>query len=186
MPKFEPIPYNNITPNISNKAYIAPNAIISGDVCIGNNSNIWYNVVIRGDVAPIRIGDNTNIQDGTIIHVTRANHIQNKTDNKSPTIIGSDVTIGHKAMLHACTIEDNSFIGMSCVIMDGAIIEEKSMVAAGAIITPGKIIKKGEIWAGNPGRFLRKMSTSETEFIKQSADNYVSLAKEYFNSYTKK
>ena len=102
---FKKIPYNGITPNISNNALIAPNAIISGDVTIGDDSNVWYNVVIRGDVAPIKIGKKTNIQDGTIIHVTRAEHIQNKTHKKAPTIIGSEVTIGHQAMLHACTIQ---------------------------------------------------------------------------------
>lgn len=178
---FKPISYNNMTPDISGKALIAPNAIISGDVTIGECSNIWYNVVIRGDVAPITIGKDTNIQDGSIIHVTRANHIQNKTSKKSPTIIGSGVTIGHKAMLHACFIEDYSFIGMSSTIMDMARVETESMVAAGAIITPGKTIKRGEVWAGNPGKLLRKMSEEEIKFIKQSAENYILLAKEYFS-----
>lgn len=180
--KFKPIPYNNILPNIADKAYIAPNAIISGDTTIGEQSNIWYNVVIRGDVAPIKIGKATNIQDGTIIHVSRANHVQNKTTkNKAPTIIGDYVTIGHLSMLHACTIEDKSFIGMRSLIMDLAHVETEAMVAAGSVITPGKIIKRGEIWSGNPGKFMRKMSENEISFITTSAENYVLLAKEYFN-----
>ena len=178
--KFKPIPYRNILPSISPDAFIFPNVIITGDVTIGAYTNIWYNVVIRGDVAKIKIGSETNIQDGTIIHVTRANHIQNKTNQDSPTIIGNKVTIGHKAMLHACIIEDSSFIGMSSVIMDNTIVETEAMVAAGAVVTSGKIIKSREIWAGNPAKFLRKMSEPEIKFINQSAQNYVALAKEYF------
>jgi len=179
---FTPIKYRSILPKISDKALIAPNAIISGDIEIMENTNIWYNVVIRGDVAPIRIGKNTNIQDGTIIHVTRPNHLQNKTDeNGAPTIIGDYVTIGHMAMIHACKIDSNAFIGMSSVIMDLVHIESEAMIAAGAVITPKKIIKRGEIWAGNPGKFLRKMSESEISYITKSAENYVELAKEYFS-----
>ena len=177
--KFQPISYRNILPKISAKAMIAPNAIISGDVTIGDYSNIWYNVVIRGDVADIKIGMNSNIQDGTIIHVTRANHLLNKTIKKSPTIIGNNVTIGHKALLHACTIEDAAFIGMGSVVMDNAIIENEAMVAAGAIVTAGKKVKSREIWAGNPAKLLRIMSEDEIKFIYQSAENYIALAKEY-------
>jgi carbonic anhydrase/acetyltransferase-like protein (isoleucine patch superfamily) len=179
---FKPIKYKSILPNISNKALVAPNAIITGDTEISDYSNIWYNVVIRGDVAPIRIGKNTNIQDGSIIHVSRPYHPQNKTGSDgAPTIIGDYVTIGHMAMIHACIIDSYSFIGMSSVIMDMAHIESEAMVAAGAIITPGKIVKRGEIWAGNPGKFLRKMSESEINYISKSAKNYVELAAEYFS-----
>ena len=178
---FTPIPYRNILPKISQDALIAPNAVITGDVTIGANSNIWYNTVIRGDVAPITIGANTNIQDGAIIHVTRANHILNKTHQMAATHIGSNVTVGHKAMLHACTIYDNAFIGMSSVVLDLAVVESETMVAAGAIVTSGKILKRGEIWAGNPAKLLRKMSETEIRFINESAENYVELAKEYFS-----
>jgi len=179
--KFIPTPYNGILPKISEKAYIAPNATITGDTEIGDDSGIWYNVVIRGDVAPIRIGKGTNIQDGSVIHVSRANHVQNKTKGeKAPTIIGDYVTIGHMAMIHAATIEDRAFIGMSSLVMDLAYIETEAMVAGGAVIAPGKRIKRGEIWAGNPGRLLRKMSEAEIKFIQTSAENYIELAKEYF------
>ena len=174
------LPYKNITPAIHKSAFIAPNATITGDVQIAEDTGIWFNVVIRGDVAPIKIGKGTNIQDGSIIHVSRANHIQNKTlDKQAPTIIGDFVTVGHLAMLHACIIEDLAFIGMSATVMDLARVESEGMVAAGAIITPKKIIKRGEIWAGNPGKLLRKMSEDEMRYIKQSADNYIELAKEY-------
>lgn len=157
-------------PKIADDAFIAPNAVIIGDVEIGSKSNVWFNCVIRGDVNIIRIGERTNIQDGTVIHVTR------KT---GPTKIGSGVTIGHMALLHACTLEDGSFIGMQSTVMDGAVVESGAMVAAGAIVTPNKRIPKGQIWAGNPAKYLRDLKPQEAEFIKISEDNYVRLAGEY-------
>ena len=126
-------------PRIAPDAFIAPNAVIIGDVEIGSQTNVWFNCVIRGDVNTIRIGNRTNIQDGTVIHVTR------KT---GPTKIGSGVTIGHMVLLHACTLEDNSFVGMQSTIMDNAVVESGGMVAAGAIVTPNKRIPRGQIWAG--------------------------------------
>ncbi|MDA7705204.1 gamma carbonic anhydrase family protein [Rickettsiales bacterium] len=174
------IKYNNILPQIDNSSFIAPNATISGDVKIGKNSGIWYGTVIRGDVAKIKIGNYTNIQDNSVIHVTRANHVQNKTnDEGGPTIIGDYVTIGHNAIIHACTIKDYSFIGMGAIIMDLAIIEENSMIAAGAVVTPGKIVKSGQIWAGNPAKYFRDLTQEEIDYIKISAMNYWDLAKEY-------
>lgn len=164
------LPYKGIMPKIADDAFIAPNAVIIGDVEIGSKSNVWFNCVIRGDVNIIRIGERTNIQDGTVIHVTR------KT---GPTKIGSGVTIGHMALLHACTLEDGSFIGMQSTVMDGAVVESGAMVAAGAIVTPNKRIPKGQIWAGNPAKYLRDLKPQEAEFIKISEDNYVRLAGEY-------
>lgn len=164
------LPYKGIHPKIANDAFVAENAVIIGDVEIGSKSNIWYNCVIRGDVQIIRIGNNTNIQDGTIIHVTRGD---------GPTVIGSGITIGHMALLHACTLEDNCFIGMQSTIMDKAIVESGGMVAAGALVTPGKRIPKGEIWGGNPAKFLRPMKQQEIDYIAISANNYVKLAEEY-------
>ena len=176
------LPYRNITPIIDPSAFIAQNAIIAGDVVIGKNSGIWYGCVIRGDVAKIRIGDNTNIQDNSVIHVTRANHAQNKTgDAGGPTIIGNGVTIGHGAIIHACIIEDNAFIGMGSIIMDLAKVEEFGMLAAGAVLTPGKVVKKGQIWAGNPAKYFRDLTEAERNYIKTSADNYFELAMEYKN-----
>ncbi len=174
------IKHNNILPDINLESFIACNAIISGDVTIGKNSGIWYGTVIRGDVAKIRIGNYTNIQDNSVVHVTRANHVQNKTgDEGGPTIIGDYVTIGHSAIIHACNISDYSFIGMGAIIMDLAIIEKYSMVAAGAVVTPGKIVKSGQIWAGNPAKYLRDLTEKERDYIKISAKNYWDLAKEY-------
>ncbi len=174
------INYKGIVPKIDKSAFIAPNAIISGDVAIGSNSGIWFGCVIRGDVANIKIGNNTNIQDNSVIHVTRANHPQNKTGNEGgPTIIGNNVTIGHGAIIHACVVADNSFIGMGAIIMDLAKMEKNSMLAAGAVLTPGKVIKSGQIWAGNPAKYFRDLSETEINYIQISADNYVKLMNEY-------
>ncbi len=168
----EPIilPYKGIMPKIAGDAFIAPGAVIIGDVEIGSKSNIWFGCVIRGDVNTIRIGERTNIQDATVVHVTR------KT---GPTFIGSNVTIGHSALIHAATIEDDSFIGMHATVMDGAVVRSGGMVAAGALVTPNKEVPAGEIWGGNPAKHLRKMRQEEIDFIAISARNYVDLAEEY-------
>ncbi|MBT4989299.1 MAG: gamma carbonic anhydrase family protein [Rickettsiales bacterium] len=181
------IKYRDILPNISDKALIADNATITGDVTIGKNTNIWYGCVIRGDVAPIKIGSGTNVQDNSVIHVSRANHPTNKTGNLiAPTIIGKGVTIGHKALIHAATIDDYCFIGMGSIIMDLVHIEHEAMIAAGAVVTPKRHIKYGEIYAGNPAKLLRKMSEEEIRYIKTSEQNYIELALEYFSYYNSK
>ena len=174
------ISYKTITPIIDPSAFIASNAIISGDTVIGKNSSVWYGCVIRGDVAKIRIGNCTNIQDNTVIHVTRAHHLTNKTgDDGGPTIIGNNVTIGHNAVIHACIIEDNAFIGMGSIIMDLVRIESFALIAAGAVVTPGKIVKSGQIWGGNPAKYMRDLTKEEKEYILVSAKNYSELADEY-------
>lgn len=162
--------YLNHTPKIHETAYIAEGVVIIGDVEIGAFSNIWFGVVIRGDVAPIRIGKNTNVQDGTVIHVNR---------NDGPTIIGDNVTIGHKALLHACIVEDNSFVGMSSTVLDFAKISTNSMLGAGAVLTPKKTIPKNELWVGSPAKFHRNLSQEEIDYMQISADNYVKLSREY-------
>lgn len=164
------IPYKGVLPKIAEDAFLAPSADIIGDVEIGSKVGVWFGVVIRGDVAPIRVGDRTNIQDGTVIHVTRNGH---------PTLIGTGVTIGHQALLHACRLEDSCFVGMGATIMDDVVVESGAMVAAGALITPGKVVKKGQIWAGNPGRYFRDLTESEAAFIKISESNYVKHVDEY-------
>ena len=172
--------YRNITPIIDSSSFIAGNAIISGDVIIGKNVGIWYGCVVRGDVEKVRIGDNTNIQDNTVIHVTRAGHAQNKTGSEgAPAIIGKYVTVGHSALIHACTIEDYAFIGMRSVVMDMAKVESYAMLAAGAVLTPGKIVKSGQIWVGNPAKYFRDLTKEERDYITISAENYVELAMEY-------
>jgi len=172
--------YRGIVPKIDKSCFIAHNAIISGDVCIGENSGVWYGCVLRGDVTKISVGNNTNIQDNCVLHGTRPNHAQNKTGSEgAPVIVGSGVTIGHGAIIHACIIEDNAFVGMGSIVMDLARIESFGMLAAGAVLTPKKIIKSGEIWAGNPAKFLRQMTKVEKDYIKISAQNYIELANEY-------
>ncbi len=164
------LPYRGIMPTIAPNAFIAPGAVIIGDVHIGAKSNVWFGCVIRGDVNYIRIGERTNIQDGSVVHVTR------KT---GPTIIGSGVTIGHSVLLHACTLEDDSFIGMHSTVMDMAVVESGGWLAAGALLPPGKRVPKGHIWAGNPAKYMRDLKDGEISFIPVSAQNYVELGEEY-------
>ena len=162
--------YRKITPKIEKNVFIVPGSYIIGDVKIGSKSNIWFNVVIRGDVEKIRIGSNTNIQDLTMVHCTTNGH---------GTQIGSNVTIGHNCVIHDCKIENNSLIGMSSTILDGSVVKRNSMLAAGSLLTQGKIIKSGELWAGKPAKFLRKLSDKEKKFIKKSAKRYYQLSQEY-------
>ena len=164
------LPYKNILPRIDPSAFIAQNAVVTGDVEIGPDSSIWFGCVMRGDVNEIRVGARTNIQDGTIVHCTR---------NKFGTYIGNDITIGHAAVLHACVLEDGCFVGMGAIVMDGARVESGAMVAAGALVPPGKVVKKGELWAGNPAKFMRTLSEEELAFFPVSAKHYVELSKNY-------
>ncbi len=159
-----------VLPHIHPSAYIAPGAALIGDVQIGADSGIWFGCVVRGDVNYIRIGERTNVQDGTVIHVTR---------HTGPTIIGSNITIGHSVLLHACTLEDECFIGMRATVMDGVVVESGAMVAAGALVTPGKRVPKGQLWAGNPAKYFRDLNADEVKFFGVSAQNYVDLAREY-------
>jgi gamma-carbonic anhydrase len=164
------LPFKGTLPTIADDCFIAPNATVIGDVVIGKGTNVWFGCVIRGDVHEIRIGERTNIQDGTIVHVAR---------DKFPCLIGSDITIGHAAILHACTLEDGCFIGMGATVMDGARVESGAMVAAGALVPPGKVVRKGELWAGSPAKLMRPLSEAELAFFPVSVKNYVELARDY-------
>lgn len=164
------LPWQGRLPEIDATAFIAPNATLVGDVTVGAESSIWFGCIVRGDVNEIRIGSRTNIQDGTVVHVTRRTF---------GTHIGSDVTIGHAAVLHGCTLEDCCFIGMGAVLLDGVVIEREAMVAAGAVVTPGKRVKSGELWGGNPARPLRPLTEQDRAHFPVSAANYIELAREY-------
>jgi gamma-carbonic anhydrase len=164
------LPYKGKYPKIAEDAFIAANAVIIGDVEIGSKASIWYGCVVRGDVHHIRIGDGTNIQDGTVIHVNR---------NDGPTIIGKGVTVGHMALLHACILEDHCFVGMGSKVIDNAVVKTHGMVAAGALISPNKIVESKQLWAGVPGKFFRELSQDEIAYIKISEDNYIKLASEH-------
>ncbi len=164
------MPYKGKFPTIHPTAFIAPGATIIGDVTIGAKSNIWFGCVIRGDVQSVTIGERTNVQDGTVIHVTRV---------VGPTSIGDGVTIGHQALLHACTVESNSFIGMGAQLLDGAVVESEAMLAAGALLTPNKCVPSGQLWAGNPAKFFKELDEKAKAFFPQSAANYVLHGEEY-------
>lgn len=165
-------PYKNIHPKISETVFVAENAVIIGDVEIGEESSVWYNCVLRGDVNDIKIGARTNIQDGMVIHVS---------STTQGTYIGNDVTVGHMALIHACTIGDRAFIGMKACIMDDAVVEEEAMVAAGALVTSGKRVPKHQLWAGSPAKYMRDLTAEEIKFLKFSSDRYVRLSRTYLN-----
>ena len=163
-------PYKGLLPRISSSAFIADTAVVIGDVEIGDDTGIWFGCVVRGDVNEIRIGARTNIQDGTIIHVA---------SRGQGCYIGSDITVGHMAILHACTLEDRCFIGMKACVMDGAYVETGAMVAAGALVTPGKRVKSGQLWAGSPAKYLRDLTPEELAFFPESTAHYAELARSY-------
>ena len=162
--------YKDKNPVIGKNVFLAENASIIGDVAIGDESSVWYGCTIRGDVNNVIIGERTNIQDGTVIHVS---------SSLQGTYIGNDVTVGHMALLHACMIGDAAFIGMQACVMDGAVIEAGAMVAAGALVTPGKRVPAGQLWAGSPAKFMRLLTEEEKKYIPWSAGHYVRLAREY-------
>lgn len=165
------IPFNGVMPRIHPDAFIAPNAVIIGDVEIGAHSSIWYGCILRGDVNFIRIGAGTNIQDGTVIHVASP-----YLYSGCPTIIGDDVTVGHMALIHAATLQDGAFVGMKACVMDGAVVSTGAVLAAGGLLTPNKIIPGGELWGGNPARKIRDLSPDEIARFAQTGPHYRQMA----------
>ncbi len=164
------LPYEGCVPTIADDAFIAPNATVIGDVVIGCESSIWFNCLLRGDVNEIRVGERTNIQDGTIVHVS---------GEGQGAYIGRDITIGHMALIHACTLEDGCFIGMNATVMDDSIVEGGALVAAGALVPPGKRVLAGQLWGGTPARYLRDVRESDLEIFRYTAPHYVKLAHQY-------
>ena len=162
--------YKGIAPKIDPTAFIAPGAVVIGDVVIGAESSVWPGCVLRGDVHVIRVGARTNIQDGTIVHVTSGGQ---------GTHIGSGVTVGHAVLLHDCTIEDNAFVGMKSCVMDKAVIKSHGMLATGALLTAGKTVATGQLWSGSPAKFWRDLKPEEIEEFHHRAEHYVNLAKSY-------
>jgi len=168
--------YQGITPQIANSAYIDKSAVLIGDITIAGDASIWPLVAARGDVNKISIGARTNVQDGCILHVTRKSPAN---PNGIPLVIGEDVTVGHKALLHACTIGDRVLVGMGAIILDGAIIEDDVMIGAGTLVPPRKTLTSGHLYIGSPAKQARKLTNDEIAFLKLSADNYVVLKNEY-------
>jgi carbonic anhydrase/acetyltransferase-like protein (isoleucine patch superfamily) len=170
--------YQGIYPKIGLRNYIDASAVIQGDITLAEDVSIWPLVAARGDVNTMTIGARTNIQDGTVLHVTR------KSDHNpdgNPLIIGADVTVGHKCMLHGCTLGDRILVGMGAIIMDGAIVEDDVFIGAGSLVPPNKTLNSGYLYVGNPVKQARKLKESEANFLKQSALNYVDLKNDYLN-----
>ena len=164
------LPFEGQLPRIHPDAWIAPTAVVIGDVEIGADSSVWYHCVLRGDTNIMRIGARTNIQDGSILHLNAG---------AEPLIIGDDVTIGHACIVHACTLKNRAFVGMGATVLDRAMIEEGGMLGAGGVLTPGKTIGPMELWMGNPARLVRVMSAEERARFDRTAPHYVELAKRH-------
>jgi len=162
--------FDGVAPKIASSAFVAPGCSVIGDVEIGADASLWYNVIVRGDVHHIRIGARSNIQDGTIVHVSTGTW---------PTIIGDDVLIGHMAVVHGCIVENGAFIGMGAMVMDGCVIEAGGRLAAGAMLTPGKRIPRGELWAGRPARYMRDVTAEEIADHPRAIAHYVDIGRKH-------
>ena len=162
--------YRGTRPRLAPDVFVAPGAALIGDVTVGAGSSIWFGCVLRGDVCSVRVGERTNLQDGTVIHVTHTG---------LATVIGDEVTVGHRCLLHACTVEDRAFVGMGATAMDGSVICTGGMLAAGALLAPGKRVGPGELWGGVPARRLRALRPDETEVWPERVSHYVELAATY-------
>jgi len=170
-------PFLDKTPELGARVYVDPASVVIGDVVLGEDVSIWPGTIVRGDVNFIRIGARTNIQDGTVVHVSHDG--PHAKLGGFATVIGEDVTIGHKAIIHACRIEDAVLIGMGAIVLDGAVVKKHGFVGAGALIAPGKVVGEGELWLGNPGKKVRMLSTAEIEALYYSAQHYVRLKDRY-------
>ena len=165
--------HNGIAPQIDASVFLAPSACVIGDVQIGEKSSLWFNVLVRGDVNYIRIGKRTNIQDGTVIHVTLKTH---------PTVIGDDVSVGHSVTLHGCTIHDGCLIGIGAIILDGVEVGESSMVAAGSLLTPGTKIPPRSLVMGSPARVRKELTDAECADFHSIAERYIKYQDDYRNN----
>jgi gamma-carbonic anhydrase len=162
--------FRGITPTLGTQVFVADNAAIIGDVVIGDHSSVWFSTTIRGDVMPIRIGSSTSIQDNAVVHVTAG---------RFGTTIGSRVTVGHGAIIHACVIEDDCLIGMGSILLDGCRIGAGSLIGAGALVTPGTVVPPRSMVVGSPARVKRPLTDEETTWIGFSSHHYVELARAY-------
>lgn len=158
------LPVKGVHPRIGENCFIAENATITGDVELGQQCSVWFNAVIRGDVNSIRIGSKTNIQDGAVIHCTY---------EKAATIIGNNVSIGHRAIVHGCTVEDNSLVGMGAIVMDHAVVQKNCIIAAGAVVLENTICEAGHIYAGIPAKKVKQLTKEQIDGLKKTANNYV-------------
>ena len=162
---------NGKTPHIHSSAFIAPGAVLCGDVIIEEDASVWYGCVLRGDTHTIKVGKGSNVQDGTIIHVDAPEF------GGTPTIIGNNALVGHRCMLHGCTVEDGGFVGMASTMLDGSCVSTGGFLAAGAFLGPGKTVPAGEMWAGLPARKLRDLRENEDKMALMGAAHYVEEAR---------
>jgi carbonic anhydrase/acetyltransferase-like protein (isoleucine patch superfamily) len=170
-------PYLEHLPRLGARTYVDPAASVIGDVVLGDDVSIWPGAVVRGDVNHIRIGDRTNVQDGSVVHVTHEGPYTRP--GGFACLIGADVTIGHGAIVHACTIEDAVLIGMGATVLDGVVVKKHGFVGAGAVVSPGKTVGECELWLGNPARCARTLREDEIEQLYYSAKHYVRLKDKY-------
>lgn len=168
--------YKGVEPKISINAYVDESAVLIGQIEIGNDSSVWPLVAARGDVNFIKIGERTNIQDGSVLHLTRKSE---NNPNGYPLIIGDDVTVGHKVMLHGCQLGNRILVGMGAIVMDNAIVEDDVIIGGGALVPPNKTLKSGFLYVGSPVKQARALSQEEIKFLKTSAINYVELKNDY-------
>ena len=168
--------FNNKHPKIGNSVYIDDSAVVIGAVTLGDDVSIWPATVVRGDVESIKIGNGTNVQDGSVLHVSHAGKF---SPEGHPLTIGKGVTIGHRAVVHACTVGNYCLIGIGAIIMDDAVLEDYVMLGAGALVTPGKKLEGGYLYIGSPARQARPLTASEKEFLEYSAQQYIQLKNEY-------
>lgn len=157
-------------PRFADSVWVADGAVIIGDVEIGPESSVWFGAVLRGDVNHIRVGARTNLQDYSVLHVTSGTH---------PTIVGDDVTLGHRATLHGCTVKDRCLVGIGATVMDGAVVGEDAMVAAGSLVPPGMVVPPGMLALGSPAKVRRQLTREEIEYLRKSAANYAGYADQY-------
>jgi carbonic anhydrase/acetyltransferase-like protein (isoleucine patch superfamily) len=170
-------PFLDKHPALGQRIYVDPAACVIGEVALGDDVSIWPMAVVRGDVNSIAIGARTNVQDAAVVHVTHEGPFTRP--GGWPTLIGADVTIGHGAIVHACTIEDLCLIGMGATVLDGAVVKRYGFVGAGAVVSPGKTVGEAELWLGNPARLVRRLSDREIEQLHYSAQHYVRLKDRY-------
>ena len=164
--------YQGMTPKLDDSVFVDKSAVVIGDVEIGKDSSVWPLTVIRGDMHKIRIGERTSVQDGSVLHIT---HASDFNPGGYPLIIGDEVTIGHQAMLHGCTIGNQVLIGMKAMVMDGAVVEDKVIIAAGALVPPGKVLESGYMYVGSPAKQARPLTEKELNFFPYTAGNYARL-----------
>ena len=168
--------YQGITPRLGKDVFIDPSSVVIGDVAIGDDSSVWPGTVIRGDIHYIRIGARTNVQDGSVLHVT---HASDFNPDGWPLTIGDDVTIGHSANLHGCTIGNRVLVGIGAIVLDGAVVEDEVVVGAGSLVTPGQVLTSGYLYFGSPCSQVRPLNDKERQFFLYSARNYVNLKNDF-------